>query len=258
MRPLSFSTKILPALALAIVATCAPLRCGASENGSGSIRGRVLDASTNKPVAGTVVVALERQPGNGSIVNATSPDANGNFTFTDVKGGNYAVVVSAIDAAKKSYVPVLVVGKAVAPGANLGTIALNSSGKAAAKVTVPVQSNKPITVTLAVNQKIGEHTFQIPWADGTPTFDTALKSSCSGKTACTTYRVQIPSSGLLMANFDGKSIQYLPNPVPSNYSVMASAFTQNGAKPTCESHNSAPLELKGGGNAPAIVFSGCE
>jgi hypothetical protein len=146
----------------------------------------------------------------------------------------------------------------VTPGANLGTISLKASRKSASQVDVPVQSNKPITVTLAVNQKIGESTFAIPWADGTPTFDTALKKTgCAAGSACTTYRVKVPSSGLLMANFDGNSIQYLPNPVPSNYSVMASAYTQNGAKPTCESHNSAPLETKNG-SAQAIVFNGCE
>jgi hypothetical protein len=234
-----------------------PALCAAKDNVSGSIAGRVLDAATKKPVAGTVVVALENQPGNGAIVNATSPDANGNFSFTNVKPGNYAVVVSGVDAAKKSYVPVLVVGKGVAPGANLGTISLKASRKSVSQVDVPVQSNKPITVTLAVNQKIGESTFAIPWADGTPTFETALKSGCRAGAACTTYRVRVPSSGLLMANFDGNSIQYLPNPVPSNYSVMATAYTQNGAKPTCESHNSAPLEMKTG-NTQAIVFNGCE
>jgi Carboxypeptidase regulatory-like domain len=249
--------RVLPVLALAIVITCIPVLCAAKDSGSGSIAGRVLDAATKKPVAGTVVVALENQPGNGAIVNATSPDANGNFSFTNVKPGNYAVVVSGIDVAKRTYAPVLVVGKGIAPGANLGTISLKSAGKNAAVVNVPVRSNKPITVTLAVNQKIGEQTFAIPWADGTPTFDTVLKAGCSSGTACTTYRVQVPSSGLLMANFDGSSVQYLPNPVPSKYSVMASAFTQNGAKPTCESHNSAPFELKSG-NARAIVFTGCE
>lgn len=228
----------------------------AKDNGS-TIAGRVLDAATKKPVAGTVVVALESQPGNGSIVNATSPDANGNFSFANVKPGNYAVVVSGVDAGKKSYIPVLVVGNGVRPGANLGTISLRISRRSAAQVDVPVQSNKPITVTLAVNQKIGESTFAIPWADGTPTFDTAKKAACIGGTACTTYRVKVPSSGLLMANFDGSSIQYLPNPVTSNYSVMATAYTQNGAKPTCESHHSAPLELKTG-NPQAIVFNGCE
>jgi hypothetical protein len=251
------SSRILPALAVAIVLTCLPALCAAKENVSGSINGRVLDAATKKPVAGTVVVALENQPGNGAIVNATSPDANGNFSFTNVKPGSYAVVVSGVDAAKKSYLPVLVVGRGVTPGANLGTISLKASRKSASQVDVPVQSNKPITVTLAVNQKIGESTFAIPWADGTPTFDTALKTDCAAGSACTTYRVKVPSSGLLMANFDGNSIQYLPNPVPSNYSVMASAYTQNGAKPTCESHNSAPLETKNG-SAQAIVFNGCE
>jgi hypothetical protein len=257
MRRSFLSTRIQPVLTLAIFVICITTFGLAKDNGSGSIAGRVLDAVTKKPVAGTVVVALENQPGNGAIVNATSPDPNGNFSFTNVKPGNYAVVISGVDGAKKSYVPVLVVGKGVTPGANLGTISLKASTKSVSQVDVPVQSNKPITVTLAVNQKIGESTFAIPWADGTPTFDTAKKAACTVGTACTTYRVKVPSSGLLMANFDGSSIQYLPNPVPSNYSVMATAYTQNGAKPTCESHNSAPLELKNG-SPQAIVFNGCE
>jgi hypothetical protein len=257
MRRSLFNSRFLLILALILLAAFWTALCAAADNGS--ITGRVLDASTNKPVAGTVVVALESQPGNGAIVNATSPDGNGHFAFTNVKEGNYAIVISASDAGNRGYLPVVVVGKGVTPGANVGTIALKASPKSDAKIAVPVESNKPITVTLAVNQKVGQYSFAIPWADGTPTFDTAANGKCSGGAACTTYHVQIPSAGLRMANFDGKSIQYLPKTLPTSYSVMATAYTQNGAKPTCDSHSSAPLELNPQtANPQPIVFKGCD
>jgi hypothetical protein len=263
MRRLLLSSLILPLAALVTILG-ASLTLQASDNSNakstGSISGRVLDAATKKPVAGTVVVALESQPGDGSIVNATSPDGNGHFNFTQVRPGNYAIVITGVDAAKKSYTPLLVTGKGIAPGANLGMIALQSSGNGVANLDVPVQSNKPITVTLTVNQKVGDYSVTLPWADGTPTFDTLAQQECSTGGACSHYRLQVPASQMLMATFDGTALRYSSKPLATRYSVVANAYTQNGARPTCDSHASAPLELQqaGGAAANAIVFSGCE
>lgn len=221
---------------------------------SGTISGRVLDSTTRKPIPGSVVVALESQP-SGSIVNATAPNSDGTFSFTSVAPGNYALVVTGQNSTKKSYTPVLVVGKGLAPGANLGTIALKSTGTAAKKVSIPVESNTPITVTLAVSQKVDQYSFSIPWADGVPTFDT---KTCSNGSACGNFSLDLPASGMLMANFNGKSLQYLPKPLAPHYSVSATAYTQNGAKPTCESRTSAPYDLSNAGESKPIVFTGCE
>ena len=261
MRRSNFNSRILPVLVLAAVFSSFSLISQANDKNVGgnssTISGRVLDATTKKPVAGTVVVALESQPGNGAIVNATSPDANGNFSFTGVQRGSYAIVISGVDAGKQSYTPVLVVGKGVVPGANLGTLALKSSGTKPAQVDIPVQSDKPITITLTVNQKVGQYSFSVPWADGTPTFDTGAKQGCSGG-ACGNYRLQVPAGGMLMANFDGKTLQYLPKPLEPTYSVTATAYTQNGAKQTCDSHSSPPQDVNPGRKLQPITFSGCE
>ncbi len=259
LRP-NLTAKILSAVGLVISLALLPLASHASDNTpSGSISGRVIDATTKKPIPGTVIVALERQPGDGTIVNATSPDATGKFSFSQVPAGNYALVVTGQDSGKTAYVPVLVVGKGVAPGANLGTIALKSSGGNVHEVQVPVQSDKPITVTLAMTQTVGEHSFALPWVDGIPTFDTKAGTNCSNG-ACASYSIPLPSSKVLMANFDGSAIQYLPNPLPATYTVSATAYTQNGAKPNCESHTSAPVQLNPQSKtAPQpIVFKGCD
>jgi hypothetical protein len=121
-----------------------------------------------------------------------------------------------------------------------------------------VQSDKPITVTLSVNQKVGQYSFAVPWADGTPTFDTSVKQGCTGGAACNSYRLQVPAAGMRMANFDGRTVQYLPQALTSNYSVSATAFTQNGAKQTCGSHSSPPQEVKSGAALQPITFSACE
>jgi hypothetical protein len=227
-----------------------------TEANSGAITGRILDATTRKPVPGSVVVALESQPA-GAIVNATDPNSDGSFSFASVAPGNYALVVTGQNAAKRTYTPVLVVGKGLVPGANLGTIALKATGSAAKKLSVPVESNRPITVTLAVDQKVDQYSFSIPWADGVPTFDTSSKN-CSNGGACGNFTLDLPASGMLMANFDGKSLQYLSKPLAANYSVSATAYTQNGAKPTCESRTSAPYEVSAARATKPIVFTGCE
>ncbi len=258
MRHFSCKFAIISTVVLVAFA-CSPLLMQAADNttadNSASINGRVLDAGTKKPIPGNVVVALEAQPGDGNIVNATSVNSDGTFSFTQVRPGNYAVIVNGQGADRKTYTPVIVVGKGVVPGANLGTIPLKSTGSPAKKVTVPVQSNTPITVTLAVNQKVDKYSFSIPWADGTPTFDT---KNCQGGSACGTFSLDLPASGMLMANFDGKSLQYLPKALPANYTVSATAYTQNGAKPTCESRTSAPYELSKADASQPIVFRGCE
>ncbi len=255
MRQSRFSLQVVTILALTLLSSVTLLAADKTNDSSGTISGRVLDSATKKPVPGSVVVALESQPG-GSIVNATAPNSDGSFSFSSVAPGNYAIVVTGQNSAKKSYTPVLVVGKGLAPGANIGTIALKATGSSAKKVTVPVESNTPITVTLAVNQKVDQYSFSIPWADGVPTFDTASKN-CSGANACGTFHLDLPASGMLMANFDGKSLQYLPKALDGRYTVSATAYTQNGAKPTCESRTSAPRELNGGAVEP-IQFTGCE
>ena len=257
MRQLSFYFRIFVGMAL-VALSCTALYAAdkAPDNNAGTISGRVLDAATKKPVPGSVVVALESQPG-GSIVNATAPNADGNFSFTSLAAGNYALVITGQNASKKSYTPVLIVGKGVSPGANLGTIALKATANGARKVSVPVESNTPITVTLAVNQKVDQYSFSIPWADGVPTFDTSAKN-CSNGSACGNFSLELPPSGMLMANFDGKSLAFLPKPLAANYTVSATAYTQNGAKPTCESRTSAPYELSNADSAKPIVFTGCE
>jgi hypothetical protein len=43
-----------------------------------------------------------------------------------------------------------------------------------------------------------------------------------------------------------------------NYSLSATAYTQNGAKQTCESHTSAPRDLAAGATLQPISFNACE
>lgn len=258
MRQLCLCSKTFSfVVLLTVVFSCAALFAADNPAGTNSntISGRVLDSVTRKPVPATVVVALESQPG-GSIVNATSPNADGSFSFSSVAPGNYAIVVTGENSGRKAYAPVLVVGKGLVPGAKLGTIALKPSAAAAKKVSVPVESNTPITVTLTVSQKVDQYSFALPWADGVPTFDTAARN-CSGSNACGSFSLNLPPSAMQMANFDGKSLQYLPKPLTPNYTVTATAYTQNGAKPTCESRNSAPKALSGAA-VESIQFTGCE
>src|ERR1700758_2842947 len=73
------------------------------------ISGRILDATSHRPVKGTVVVALENQTGDGKIINETSPDAIGHFAFAKVPAGSYALVIAGQTAKKVAYTPVILV-----------------------------------------------------------------------------------------------------------------------------------------------------
>jgi hypothetical protein len=219
-----------------------------------------------------VIVALEKQEnGVGTIVNETTPDKKGNFNFEHVAAGNYAVVVAAVSNKQVAYTPVVLVsadaafgaGKKISPGTNVGTIpVLLGAGTGWTQISVPVNSDAPVTTTITAAINVAGHGFEFPWSQGIPTFDTAKQIKCSNQAACTTNNIQVPSAPALFAVFNGPSTNFQSNGTRSIFDISAKAYTQNGAKPTCEPNATPVVRAEVSEGKPSQIeafnFSSCQ
>ena len=100
------------------------LTAGVVSANSSGIGGQVVDSVTKKPIAGNVIVALERPDGMGidRIVMQAAADSNGNFRFCPLPTGTFDVVVVALGPANLPYNATSVVN--VPNGTNLNAIPL--------------------------------------------------------------------------------------------------------------------------------------
>ena len=94
-----------------------------SANNSG-IGGQVVDSASKKPIAGSVMVAIERTDSTGvdRVLMQTTADSQGNFRFCPLPLGTFDVVAVALTTGNAPYNATAVVN--VANGSNLGAIPL--------------------------------------------------------------------------------------------------------------------------------------
>jgi Carboxypeptidase regulatory-like domain len=238
-----------------------PSISGAGNAPSDVISGRILDASA-VPIKGNVVIALEKQD-DGSIVNETSPDAKGNFTFAQVGGGDYVLFIAAQNDKQVAYAPVVLLsagstfgtGQTISPGTNVGVIKLPlARGASSGTVPVPVNSDHPITVTLAAHITYNGHTFEWPWINGIPTFDVPARNRRANT-------IQVPAAPAFIGVYNADATRFAQN-TGSSVDLYASAYTQNGAKPTCVPAKRGPnrVDASAGRNSPPAGFNfiGCQ
>ena len=93
---------------------------------AGSITGKLLDASTQQPIAGDVIVALEQVDSNGvdREIMQTAPATDGSFVLCPVPPGTYDVVAAAVSESGISYVTTITTH--VQPGDSLGSVSLQA------------------------------------------------------------------------------------------------------------------------------------
>lgn len=105
--------RLKPALTAGVVST----------NNSG-IGGQVVDSASKKPIAGSVMVAIERTDSTGvdRVLMQTTADSQGNFRFCPLPMGTFDIVAVALTAGNAPYNATAVVN--VANGSNLGAIPL--------------------------------------------------------------------------------------------------------------------------------------
>lgn len=94
-----------------------------SANNSG-IGGQVVDSASKKPIAGNVMVAIERTDSTGvdRVLMETTADSGGNFRFCPLPTGTFDIVAVALTSGNAPYNATAVVN--VPNGSNLGVIPL--------------------------------------------------------------------------------------------------------------------------------------
>jgi hypothetical protein len=93
---------------------------------TGSITGKVVDASTQQPIAGNVIIALEQLDSDGvdrEIMQAASA-SDGSFVLCPLPPGVYDVVATAVATTGVSYAATITAG--INPGSSLGTVPLRA------------------------------------------------------------------------------------------------------------------------------------
>ena len=120
-----------------------------SANNSG-IGGQVVDSASQKPIAGNVMVAIERTDSTGvdRVLMETTADSGGNFRFCPLPTGTFDIVAVALTSGNAPYNATAVVN--VPNGSNLGVIPL----VAEAGATGPAVLQGFVTATTATGGAI--------------------------------------------------------------------------------------------------------
>ena len=231
---------------------------------SSAITGRIVDPS-GVPVVGTVVVALEKGPGDFSIFMETTADASGHFRFNNVpvfptsgqETNAYAIMVAARAAHDPGtapgspgsfYAPALLLsgngsfgpGDPIQPGTDVGTIRLNFTSQGDMEITA-TSTDSSGTVPVPIQVKIApmriftlDFLFDYPWLGKAPTFNTAPGASCSAGTACGGITLDVvPESPVEEAVFSKAGNTFSPSQTAPNFELPLHAFSLLNGQPDC-------------------------
>jgi hypothetical protein len=231
-----------------------------------AITGRVVDPS-GAPVHGTVIVSLERGPGDFSVVKQTNADAQGNFRFDNVPAvpsgqETYAIVVAARDVPGSFYTPVILLpgggnfgaGDPIVPGTNVGTIGLRFTSQADIEGNVTsTDSTQKVPVPIHVSFGLlgiftRDFVFRYPLIDAPGPFNTATGPTCPAGTACAAYALNtVPSDPAEEAVFNKNGYTFAPTQSGASFSIPLDATSLLNGKPTC---NPQALEAAANGLKP--------
>ena len=265
-----------------------------SPNNSG-IGGQIVDSSTNKPIVGKVLVAIEQPDKSGidRVVMAAAADGNGNFRFCPLPMGMFDIVAVAIGPNNLPYNATAVLN--VPNGSNLGTIPLvaetGATGPAMLQgfVTASTASaGASVDVSLAALQTVstssGSRQLTIPLqtiaaTNTNPEIDSTGLISISTNTNCPTgspanancesYTLVVPGSNPSVGIFSSSGFTYAP---PASSDVLftvdaAAAVPDSGGIANCTPSemttssdiNNQPLKVVAGSatQVARIDFTGC-
>lgn len=250
----------------------------AQQSTSTSISGTVIDNSTQQPIPGNVVVALEQtQNGVDRVIMETVTGSNGTFSFCPVPAGTYDVVISAINGTGVAYATTVITG--TQPGNALGNIPMTqigapatilgqittSTGSAATAADIEVSALQSNGANLLVTVPLAQQsaaTLSLATAAGT----------CPANTDCVSYSLSVPAATLSIGTFTPGPSQTPAAPSSTssaNYTVDANAFIPGSAGlADCSSPNlqtnmtsaNATLTVNTGSSVTAatLTFSGCQ
>lgn len=234
------------------------------------------------PVKGTVIVSLEAETGDYTILKQTNADAQGNFHFDNVPPvpagqDSYAIVVSAREATGSFFTPAILLpgggnfgaGDPIIPGTNVGTIGLRftTQGDIEGNVTSTDSTQKipvPIHVTLGpLGIFTRDFVFQYPLIGAPGGFDTAAGPTCPAGTACAAYQLNtVPTDPADEAVFNKNGYTFGPTQSGANFDIFLSATSHLNGKPTCNPQTVEVFanDLKADSPNPAspAAFTSCQ
>jgi hypothetical protein len=265
-----------------------------SPNNSG-IGGQVIDASSTKPISGTVLVAIEQPDKTGidRIVMETAADSNGNFRFCPLPMGMFDIVVVALGPNNLPYNATVVLN--VPNGSNLNAIPLNpemgatgpavlsgfvtaSTASAGAQVDVAIAALQTVPAgsgssQLTIPPQTVVATSTNPEIDSTSVVSISSNTDCpSGSPAmanCGSYTLVVPGSNPSVGVFSSSGFSYS---VPATGDVLftvdaAAAVPNSGGAADCmpaeittsSDLNNQPLRVVAGSTTQVarIDFTGC-
>jgi hypothetical protein len=221
------------------------LHAGEVSTVSASINGTVLDASTGKPVAGMVWVAVEQKDSSGvdRVVQTNIANADGSFVFCPLPTGSYDVVISGMRTSDGVlYQPTIITGVAV--GSTTGNVNLNPPALTAANSfanltgLITSQNNATpaapiaIDVTLTALATVNSNIYTIPQQPAASPFYGVSQVvttgtgpvgtppvACPTATDCINYSLPVPSGGAYIGAWSAGSTT-LTQPAPlATYAV---------------------------------------
>ena len=261
------------------------LHAGEVSTTSASINGKLIDKTTNQPIAGgKAIVALERKDASGvdRVIMQVTPDSTGAFVFCPVPAGTYDVVAVAVNGANVAYATTITTG--VGPGNALGNVqmfpttgtntgpgSITGTVTTAAAATPPAQPTATSAdLTISALQLVGSVTVTIPLAQqssATATLTTQAGATCPANTDCATYTLSLPGVNPTVGAFNASGTNYVAGASgAASYTVEAQAFVpQSGGTPDCTppvmTTPPPPLSVSPGGTAvqaPTLAFTGCK
>jgi len=267
-----------------------------SVNNSG-IGGQIVDSVTNKPIAGTVLVAIEQPDSAGidRIVMETATDSSGNFRFCPLPAGTFDIVAVAVGPNNLPYNATAVMN--VPNGVNLNTIPLvaevgapspavqqgfvtASGSMGGASVDVSLGALQPVSFgSMMASRQLNIPLETIPATSTSAEVDSTGVISVSSNSACppgspmlancASYTLVVPGSNPSVGVYSSSGTSYSAPPAgPVLFTVDAvAALPMSGGVSDCSPSeltsskdvNNQPLAANAGSttNVARIDFTGC-
>ena len=263
------------------------LHAGEVSTVSASINGTVLDASTSKPVVGTVWVAVEQKDTGGvdRVLQSTIANADGTFVFCPLAAGTYDVVISGMRASDGAlYSPSIVTGVSV--GDTTGNLMLNpptlAAGSSFANLTGLVTSannaspaaGTAIDVSLTALATVNSNVYTIPQQPATTPFYNVSQTvttgagpignppvACPTGTDCINYSLPVPSGGAYIGAWSSGGATLAQSAPLASYAVDGITTSTCSA---ADVNSNPPLALSGSGPFTSVAitanlqFTGCQ
>lgn len=238
------------------------LHAGEVSTTSTSINGKVLDAATGNPVAGTVTVAVEQKDSTGvdRIIRSMTANADGTFVFCPLPAGTYDVVIVGTRSSDGAiYQPSIVTGVSV--GSTTGNVNLYppttvASGSVSLNGMVTSQNSSNAgtvaDIQLSTLATISSNTYTIPLPPtSTQSVDTLSVETgptfgsltCPAGTDCVSYTLVTSSSGVYIGAWASSGVTLAANATWASYVVDGVAFVP-GSGATRDCSVATPQELK--------------